>query len=79
MDTMYQCILPFSYCVYAVERLGAFQKTYCEDIQICSGNSDAECFKVRRRKQMIFASLRAEPYREKTTDAYFPLPAITGG
>ena len=78
MSKMYQCILPFSRCVYSVDRLGAFQKTYCEDIQICPGNSDAKCFKVKEKKHMIFISLIARPYSEKTTDAYFPLPVITG-
>ena len=78
MTTMYQCILPFSRCLYSVERLGAFQKTYCDDIQICPGNSDARCFRVVAKKNMILLSLIAEPYNEKTTDAYFPLPVITG-
>ncbi len=51
------CILPYAICVYKKAATPRRPMAFCDDIRIGPGNSDAKCFKVTWKKQMIERSL----------------------
>ena len=51
------CILPYSKCVYQKATTKRRPMAFCDDIEVGPHNSDAKCFKVTWKKQMIERSL----------------------
>ncbi len=59
------CILPFARCVYANNVKHRADLHFCDEIEVGPHNSDAKCFKLTWKKQMIERSLDSRVVKVK--------------